>query len=426
VLAIADEEDRMGEMMTPLALDLTSPEVRANPFPFYAEVRERGAVLAQGDGAWFVTRFAEVWSSLRDPRQGAGLALRPFPWMVGHEELELTRLLNRFLVFVDGPFHRRLRSLVNMAFTPSAVAKMERYCTELVDDLIAKVEDLGDFELIADYAHVLPSSVICRMLDLPPTSWEWCSEVMEGAGRLLEADISDEEVLRMNDAAVEFAAFLGELMEQRRTEPGDDLLSAMVHADIDGDRFTDEEIVANAFLFHNAGQDTTVNLTANAIIDLLARPDQASKLRDDPALDKPATEELLRFDGPLQFSLGHVVFEPMEVAGVELQAGDTLMAGIGCGNRDPRAFDQPEELIVDRFVPTAGRPAPKHLSFGGGAHFCLGATLARLEASIAIPALLRAFPDLELTEEPTYLQIVNRGPTGVQLRTRPVAPRRVG
>lgn len=376
-----------------------SPDFRADPYPGWAALREREPVHRTDLGAWVLTRHADVSALLRDPRTSTdernselyvpGEARGP-----RNEQGDAQPIL-----FLDPPDHTRLRGLVSKAFTVRRVEELAGRVQTLVDELLAAMSQTarsgdGTVDLVEQFAYPLPVTVICEMLGVPAadhaTFADW--------SRLL-AHAIDPPVLRTPeqeaeiDATVDqFMEYFEQLIDRRRAEPGDDLLTALLAAEDAGDRLTHEELLAQTLFLLIAGHETTVNLIGNGVLALLRNRDELTRLRDEPSLDKAALEELLRYDSPVQFSM-RITMDELEIGSTTFAPGSTVLCIIGAANRDPAAFAEPDRLDL-------GRTENRHLAFGGGAHFCLGAPLARLEGRIAITSLVRRFPELALAGEP--------------------------
>jgi cytochrome P450 len=345
-----------------------------------------------GPGAWALTRHADVHAVLRDSRfsvdrRGAAVVKE------NRDRIPPALLAEggglRSMLLLDPPDHTRLRGLVNKAFTPKRVSALRPRIEEIVKGLLDRVEGEGGMDLIGAFAAPLPAIVIAELLGVPPEDHErfriWSSDLVNaaalalgGPGELFETAL--ERIL----------GYLREVIAQRRRDPGDDLLSAMIQAQEDRDALNDEELLANSNLLLVAGHETTTNLIGNGLLALLRHPDQLRRLRADPELLDSAVEELLRYDSPVQATV-RVATQEVELLGERVEAGAIVACGIGAANRDPEVFPEPDDLDV-------ARADNHHLSFGFGAHFCLGAPLARLEARVAFEALLERFPELSLAE----------------------------
>jgi cytochrome P450 len=385
------------------------PAVIADPYPFYARLRAAGPVYFPPAEVWMVGRYADARQVLRDPRFGHSGA-------AGLEEGlgagPLAESFARWMLFRNPPDHTRLRALVSQAFTPRTVAVMQGEIQRLVDELLDRVPAGQTFDLIAALAYPLPVLVVCALLGVPAADRDglrqWSADL---AGGLDSLGRNDPQVIAAgNAAAAGLTDYFRGLVAERRRAPGEDLLSGLVAAREQGDRLSADELLATCVLLFFAGHETTVNLIGNGTLALLRHPDQLARLRADPELGPRAVEELLRYDGPVQ-RIGRTLLADAEVGGRALPAGTTVLALVGAANRDPAAFDDPERLDV-------ARADNRHLAFSAGAHYCVGAPLARLEAQLAITTLLRRLPGLRLeTEAPSWRPMaVLRG-----LRSLPVS-----
>ncbi len=374
-------------------LDPFLPEYRTDPYPLYRKLRELDPVHRSPSGVWVLTRHADATAVLRDPR------FSPNPSHLNGERPQVgpRRVDTRVLLFLDPPDHTRLRSLVARAFTPNVVRRLRPRVEELVAELLDRAEEQGSLELIADLAYPLPVAVICELLGLPATDRDVFRSWSSDASRLLDRDIHlDEAALERGGAAIAgFTEYFGAVIQERRRRPRQDLLSGLIAAEEAGERLTWEELFATLILLFLAGHETTVNLIGNGALALLRHPDQLERLRADPALGPSAVEELLRYDSPVHVT-ARIATTGLEVGGTRIDAGEQVIAVVAAANRDPEAFGDPDRLDV-------GRTDNRHLSFSAGMHYCLGASLARLEGEVAFGALLRRFPRLALAgPEPSY------------------------
>ncbi len=370
-----------------LLTELTTMEGRDDPYPRYERLRSISPVVRADDGAVVVTRYADCAAVVRDGRLGHMppdmLAFLGLPDWADHPAL---RQLFTSILTMNPPDHTRLRRLVSSTFTARRVQALRPAIEAIVDDLLDRM--VGEVDFVDAFAFPLPVNVIGELLGVPEPDRAQFQTLIRDWSQILE--IITPEVLAVADpAAATVRAYLAELVSLRRREPGPDLISALVAAEEEGDRLTGDELLTMAALLFAAGFETTTNLLANGIVAVLGNPAQAGLMHRDPVT---AVEELLRFDTPVQL-VSRVAYEPVELGGVTVDAGERVVAYIGAGNRDPERFADPDRLDLAR-----GDCAP--LSFGGGIHYCLGAPLARLEAQIAFPALLRRFPHIELAGTP--------------------------
>jgi cytochrome P450 len=367
--------------------DIYSREMKADPFPIFAAMRRDDPIFAQLglDGhtlIWFATRHADVDKILTDEghfrRDGRAHGIMDFPDPLVGELLE-NHMLNR-----DGEDHRRLRSLVSKAFTPKRVRDMRPHIQQITDDLIDRVIDQGEMELVAEFAFPLPITVIQEMLGIPPGDHErfrrWSNAVLAPA-------VDPESQRAMLVTLAEFVTYLQALFVERQNNPADDLVSALIHAEEGGDRLTEGELLGMMMLLIIAGHETTVNLIGNALVALWQHPDQLNLLQADPGLMPAAVEEFVRFGAPVERGFNRFIAVEKELDGQRLAEGEMIIPLLAAANRDPAVFTDPDRLDVSR------TPNP-HLGFGKGPHYCLGAPLARLEAEIALNTLLRRLPNL--------------------------------
>ena len=377
--------------------DLYSPEFRARTHETYAQMREERPVHRQPglDGEtpiWFVTRYDHVVAVLADNERfvlDPALALTPKELAAMREDVTIAadERVSENLLAKDGEDHRRLRRLVSKAFTPRIVEQLRPRIQELADELVDRVVDRGSMDLVDDFAFPLPITVIAELLGIPVEDQtrfrEWSSNVVTPA---LTPELQEVAARR----ADEFVAYLDELFAQRRAKPGPDLVSALVRAEVEGDHLTENELYGMVVLLIVAGHETTVSLITNAVHALLTHPDQLALLRDDESLVPGAVEELLRFDSPVERAITRWAAADVELGGQRIARGDLVIAVVGSANRDEARFAHPSELDVRR-------EDTRHVGFGRGPHFCLGAPLARLETAIALETLLRRLPGLRLT-----------------------------
>lgn len=372
------------------SVDITSRDFAAEPFGFWARLRDDAPVQpvrwARGSTAWVITRHPDVEAALRDPRlrknrQGA---LRPGVAAAGRGVPKVLAPLERGLLSLDGPDHDRLRRLVRQAFTPHRIELMREQAEQLTESLLDTAQRRGVMDLIGDFAAPLPLILIARIIGVPeehvPRFRAWTRALLAVG----------ERPLRSIGSVLWFMHYLRRLIVARSRDPRDDLVSGLVAARDGDDGLTTDEILAMLVLLLTAGHETTVNLIGAGTLALLEHPDQADLLRsgsDDPEVVRTAVEELLRFTSPVQTATERWSATDVEVAGVTIPQGSLVLAAIASANRDPAAFTDPDRLDLTR------SPNP-HLAFGKGAHYCLGAPLARLEAQIAVPALLRRAPAL--------------------------------
>ncbi|MEU4446210.1 cytochrome P450 [Actinosynnema sp. NPDC050801] len=386
---------------------MLDPEFFRDPFPAYAACRAEGgvhqAVLPGGPTAWVLTRYEDARAALVDPRLSKDLSAagalferhtRGSTGGGGSSAPVIRHMLNS-----DPPDHTRLRRLVGRAFTAQRMSALrpviERITGELLDVL---AERHGVVDLIKEFAFPFATVVLSELLGVPEDDRDdfarWASAAVDGTGAA--APDPDQAGLRT------LVGYLARLVAARRAEPGDDTLSLLVAANADADRLTDVELVMTALLLLVAGHDTMVGLIGNGVFALLGDPDQRAALLADPAVVPGAVEELLRFNGPVNFSTLRYTTAEVGIGGVTIPAGEFVVVALGSANHDPHRFTEPDRLDLRR-------PAGGHLAFGHGTHYCLGAPLARLAGEVAIPRLLARFPDLRLPADATEVTWLTSG-----------------
>ncbi|MFI6017873.1 cytochrome P450 [Streptomyces sp. NPDC051287] len=376
----------MDASTTPSAPAAVDPaELFADPYAVYARLREAGPVhrFTGTDGlpAWLVTRYDDVRQALADPRLSLDKAhAKPG----GYRGLALPPALDANLLNMDPPDHTRIRRLVSQAFTPRRIARLREPVRRTADALLDAVAPLGRADLIADYAAPLPIAVICELLgvaeDDRPDFRSWTDA-------LVVPDPARPDGAR--EAVRALLAYFAGLLARKRAEPADDLLSALIAVRDEEDRLSEDELMSLAFLILFAGYENTVHLIGNAVLALLVDPPQLAALRADPARTGAAVEELLRYDGPVPLAIRRFPTEDVTIGGVAVPAGETVLLSLAAAHRDPRRFPEPDRLDL-------GRDGAGHLALGHGIHYCIGAPLARLEAEIALTALLDRLPGLAL------------------------------
>ncbi len=343
-----------------------------------------------------LTRHADVQAALRDQRLSSHprhtpperLTDRGGLGFLGEASIEL-------LLVADPPDHTRLRRLASKAFTPRAVEALRPRVQVLVDRFIDRALDHGGLDVMAELAEPLPVMVICDLLGVPETDQDQFKPWSNAIARMLDFDAGADHFDDALPAVMGFVQYFGALIEQRRADPRDDLLSNLIAAEADGDALTHQELFAMIILLFIAGHETTTNLIGNATLALLRHPDQLARLQADPTLVPGAVEELLRYDSPVQITVRTATCD-LDLNGVPLQQGEGVVCGLAAANRDARRYPDPDRLDV-------ARDASGHLAFGNGMHYCLGAPLARLEGHVVFETLVRRCGTLELTgHEPRY------------------------
>ncbi len=366
----------------------------ADPGPTFATWRATGRVhrvrIPEGEPAWVVPRYADVRALLADPRLSLSWSRGR---KGGYTGWPLTRALSQMLLNLDPPDHTRLRRLVSKAFTPRRVESLRAGIQARADELLDAMPPAGT-DLISSYAAPLPVAVICELLGVPVDE---SAQFRTWASALITpADVAGDQATKAQEAVAGLEAYIAALIAAKRAAPGDDLMSDLVAVRDRDDALTEHELMSMAFLVLLAGYETTVHLIGNSVLALLTHPDQLAALRANPSLLRTGTEELLRFAGPGAVAIRRFAAEDIELDGVTIPSGDLVLLLVGSANRDPDCVTDPDRLDLTRTdVP--------HLGLGHGAHYCLGAGLARLEAEIAIGTLVRRFPDLALDGSPDDL-----------------------
>lgn len=384
--------------------DLYSDAFRANTYATFARMREHDPVFCQPgiDGEtpiWWVTRYEDAEAVLldderfvRDPR----LALPPEALAEWTASLpEAIAFIDSHMLNRDGEDHRRLRRLVSKAFTPRMIELLRPRIQEIADGLIDVVATQGEMELVSEFAFPLPITVIAELLGVPPADRD---RFRDWSAAMVSPALASDELERFGAKMVEFAGYLHALFEERRREPGEDLVSALVAVEDGGDTLSEEELSSMVAILIVAGHETTVSLIGNATLALLSHPEQRAAIERDPSLLPRAVEELIRYDGPVERTLNRWAAVDVELRGQKIRRGESVVVVLGAADRDPERFAAPDTLDL------AAERSTRHLGFGRGPHFCLGAPLARLEAEIALGTVLRRLPGLRLAIPPEELR----------------------
>ena len=366
-------------------------DFRANPFPHYRRLREAEPVHKSPLGFWVLSRYDDCVAVLRDQRFGREGFEALLATMYGTAQGER---LPRSMLFQDPPDHTRLRALVSRAFTPRVVEGLRPRIQQIVDDIVDRARDARSMEVIGDLAYPLPVTVISEMLGVPAGDHasirQWSADIarsLDAIGLALEPEV----VERGRVARRAIGEYFRRLLPERRLHPRNDLLSLLIAAEEAGDKLSEPELLSTCVLLYIAGHETTVNLIGNGLLALLRHPDQLARLRADPGLVPSAVEELLRYDGPVQQTARFATAD-VDLGGQRIDKGAMVVTLIGAANRDPAQFPDPDRLDV-------GRADNRHIAFGFGIHFCLGAPLARLEGQVALGTLVRRLPDLALASD---------------------------
>lgn len=359
-----------------MAPDWLSPDFLADPYPHYRALREQAPVFFDKErGRWLLTRYGDVLRVLRDDVAFSA-----------EQEMGASMLVK------DPPEHTRLRTLVSKAFTPRSVAALAPRIERITNDLLDALNGREEIELISDFAYPLPIVVIAEMLGVDPERRDFFREASQKIAVAI-GPITDPATIRLaNEGRMDLLAYFEELIARRRKEPQDDLISGLLRAEDDGRFLSHGELLGMLILLLVGGHETTVNLIANGVLALLRHPEQLRLLAARPELAKGAIEEMLRYDAPVQYT-GRVAQQDVELDGVTIGAGQPVRLILAAANRDPDVYKEPDTFDISRH---GGAP---NLAFGWGVHICLGAPLARLEAEVAISALVARFPRMQLTEQ---------------------------
>jgi cytochrome P450 PksS len=374
---------------------LDSPSFKANPYPWYARLRAETPVYRTRlafwlPPVWAVTRYDDVVRILKDDRLSKDY-IDAFPWLPAS-----TRPIYRNLLTVDPPDHTRLRSLVQKAFTPRLIERLRDRIQTWCDELLDRAAAHDRVDLIRDYAFPLPMTVIESLLGVPTNERDqFGPSAKKGAAAMSSARLRD--FVRSVPAVWRLMRYVRDLIARRRADPQDDLISALIEAEESGDKLTETEIVAMVLLLLVAGFETTVHLIASGTLALLWHPEQRQRLEQNPDLLSSAIEEILRYMSPVEFATPRVALEPITIGSVTIPRGALVGAALGSANHDESQFPDPDTFDI-------ARDPNRHVAFGLGAHFCLGAPLARLEGEVALPALFKQFPDLRLAVRTNMLR----------------------
>jgi pimeloyl-[acyl-carrier protein] synthase len=398
-----------------------TPVFRADPYTIYHTYRSREPVhwgmptTPWWSGSWYLTRYADIVTVLKEPRFGKEvhhlLPPEELP-AVPQEYTFLYQLMSDWMLFRDPPDHTRLRGLVQKAFTPRMVDRIRPRTVDIARSLLDRVQRHGQMDLITDFAFPLPVTVIAELLGVPVENHTQFRQWAQSLIAVIDLKQSEEEesYRRGRQAALEVSAYLQRLIAEKRQRPQGDLLSTLIAVEAEGERLSEAELLATCLLLLLAGHETTVNLIGNGMLALLQHPEQLAMLRTNPAYLPTAIEELLRYDSPAQMTTRYAMVDTA-LGGKTMRKGEQVCLVLGAANRDPEQFLNPDRLDITR-------SPNRHLSFGLGVHFCLGAFLARLEAQVAFEILLHQLANVELrTETPAWREtIALRG-----LKTLPVS-----
>ena len=373
---------------------LLEPEVLANPYPLYHRLRTEDPVhWDRFLHAWVVTRYADVVNVLHSfsadrtptPEQLSAMGLSALN--------PIAKVMVKQMLFMDAPAHTRLRGLASAAFTPAKIELLRTHIQEIANDLLDRVQNRGQMDVIADFAAPLPAIVTAEMLGVPIEDHsklkKWSADFAEMLGNFQH---NPDRIPRVLDSTNNLTTYFQSAIDELRRSPREGLIHSFITAEINGDRLTDEEIIANSIVTMVGGQETTTNLIGNGLLTLMRNPRQLAQLRDNSELIPSAVEELLRYESPSQHT-GRIARENVGLGDKQILKGQAVMAIMAAANRDPARFNNPDELILER-------ADNKHLAFGWSSHFCFGAPLARMEGQIAFQTLLQRLPEINLAPGP--------------------------
>jgi cytochrome P450 len=398
--------------------DPTDPEQVHDPYPGLRTLRETQPVNLTPDGMWRVSRYDDVVRLLKEVPAGMRQTDGRMPGQSAEEGVVEPP---GFMLLQDPPVHTRLRKLVAKAFTPRAVESWRPRMEAITKDLLDSVAERGTMDLIADLALPVPSTLICELMGVPIEDrdkfTQWTADATHGLAAV-RGRAPDDIVERVEAARLGLAGYFNGLVEERRKNLSDDLLSVLIQAEEDGDKLSPGELLANGIGLLIAGFETTIGLIGNGLTTLIRHPDELAKLRARPELIESAVEECLRYSGPILMTV-RILHEDARFGDFVIPKNDEVLAVLANANRDPEHFDDPERFDIERY---ARGNATAHLSFGGGVHHCLGAHLARLETQIAIGQLVARLDGLELLSERTeWGRSLFRVPARVPIRFQPSA-----
>lgn len=371
---------------------LFTKEFTPNPYPVYAKLREEEPVaqvlLPDGQYAWIITRYEDALEALKNQK-----FIKDFTKLANSGDMGDGSIFSENMLFADMPEHRRLRGLVSRAFTPKMISGMRGRIQEITDELLDKTAGQDEMNLIDEFAFPLPIIVICEILGIPIEDRDnfriWSNSMIESSNGEYNPDIQKH----MTD----FTQYLSKRFAAVRENPGDDLISKLSIAEEEGDQLTEKELYGVVSLLIIAGHETTVNFIGNSVMALLENPDQLELLKSQPDLIKPALEETLRYNDPVEFSTSRWAGEDMEFKGKSMSKGDLIIVVLNSANHDPTQFKDPEVLDITK-------DSSKHLAFGKGIHACLGAPLARMEGEIAITSFFKRYPDAQINIDRNNLE----------------------
>jgi cytochrome P450 len=379
-----------------ILIELLSDPQTQDPYPLYRRLREQAPNHPSMLGVRFVSSHRGCTELFRshDFTTGFGLAGG------GFEDRPFIKKTMEILVFTNGEQHTRLRRLVGIAFSPRMVEGVVPRLQTFIDTLLDQLAAAGGGELVTEYAMAVPAMALTEMLGAPFEDHRTIQGWVDAVANSMKPVLEDELVRAADIATVEFDGYIRDLIAERRSHPGDDLLSALIAVEEEGDRLTENELANLLFTIMAAGNETTTSLISSGTMMLLDHPDERKKLAADPTLIGNAVEEMLRYEAPIQNAFMRIADRDTTLLGDEIVEGEMVAALVGAANRDPEAFDDPDRFVVDR------PGADAHLAFGGGIHFCLGRRIGLQSGMMALSSLLRRFPDLRMTERPVWRKTI--------------------
>ena len=388
----------MGAVRDPddILIELLSEPQPEDPYPLYHALREAAPNHPSMLGVRFLSSHAGCTELLRSSAFTTGFGFGG----AGFEDRPFIKKTMEILVFTNGPQHARLRRLVSLAFSPKMVESVVPKLSAFVDERLDRIAELGSCDLLPEFAMPVPAMVLTELLGAPFEDHRRVQAWVDAVANSMKPVLEDELVAKADVATVEFDGYIRGLMAQRRRNPGDDLLSALIAVEEEGDRLTENELANLLFTIMAAGNETTTSLISSGTYLLLASPSEYRKLVDDPGLIGNAVDEILRYEAPIQNSFMRIAAHDTELGGEEVVEGELVAALVGAANRDPAVFDDPDRFLVDR------RNAEEHLSFGSGIHFCLGRRVGLQSGMVALASLIRRFPKLELAEETRWRKTI--------------------
>ena len=365
------------------------PEFHTNPYPIFDHLRQKDPIHKSIFGTWIITRYADAISILNDKRFNVDnlperLQIKSSYLKEGDLQI-LSQTINQWFLFLNPPDHTRLKRVVTPAFSPAAIEVLRHKIQAIVDDLLAKVKQKGEMDIITDLANPLPALTITEIFGLPKEDYkkliQWSAEEIF----IIEQPRSLEDYQHQSQVIIENKEYLVEKVAELKKEPNNGLISYLINQKNTENQLTEDEIISTCMLIGTAAQETTSNLIGNGVLALLTHPESLVYLQQNPKEIKNAVEEFLRYDSPIQ-SVARRAMEDVEISGKIIPSGDTVIVHIGAANRDPEEFTNPAQLDFNR--------RNRHLAFGGGIHHCLGIFLAKIEAQIAINSLIQSLPDI--------------------------------